>query len=87
MTLRIAIQCDAAPAEEVVRSLLEHLADFPLEILDRFVRRFDAIAQPFCVDVDQLAAAGTGNVRIVLQPSQLLLELVGALWAGELDVG
>ena len=81
------ISCDTQPAQAILAALLEHLSNVPLEVVDRFVGRFEAIAQPFRIDVDRSAAAGAGDVRVVLQPAKALLELVGALRAGDLDVG
>lgn len=81
------ISCDAAPVDAFLVALLEHLSDVPLEVGGRFVRRFEALAEPFGLDMDRSTATGAWDVRVVLQPSEALLELVRALRAGEFDVG
>jgi len=85
--LCIRIHCDPVPFQSALAELLEQLADVPREVVERFAGRFDALAQHVRIDQDQSGAAGAGDVRIVLQPADALLELVAALRAGQLDVG
>ena len=84
--LSISIDADTGSVDLLLRGLLEELAAHPLEVRQRFVGRFEGIAQPFCLDADRLAATGARNILVVLQPADALLELVRALRAGELDV-
>lgn len=84
-TVQLSIETDASPLQATLGELLEQAADLPLEIRNGLVRRFESIAQTFRVDLDNSAAAGAGNLRVVLQPSDALLELVGALRAGQFD--
>lgn len=82
----IQIHCDATSFEVAIRGLIAQLANRPVEVRERFLRRFDAIAQPFRCAVVHQAATGSMDVLVDLQPSAALLDLVSALWAGEFDV-
>lgn len=68
-------------------SVLADLAQRSLQVRDALVGRLESSAQPGSLDLDLLVAARASDGLVVLEPSELLLELVRAARAGELDGG
>jgi hypothetical protein len=84
-TTSIHVVLDSADVIALFDALLEQLADVSLELRERFIGRFNALPELFCLDVDDNAALRAGTIRIGLKPSDALVELVAALRAGERD--
>ncbi len=57
----------------------------PREIRNRFIRAVEAGSQPARVNVDGFVTAGTGNLRVVFEPADFLLELVTAAGTSKSD--
>lgn len=83
----VQISGDTQALQALLDSLLEEFSKLALEVRNGFLCRFEAIPEPFCLDGDGGSALRTGECRVVLQPSDALLELVRAFRAGELDAG
>ncbi|MBS0368430.1 MAG: hypothetical protein JSS57_04415 [Proteobacteria bacterium] len=79
------LRADTTAVSAFLGRLLAEVSQAPFEVRQLFVDRLEALPEPFCFDLDGGAAAGAGNGRIVLQPSDALIELVAALRAGELN--
>lgn len=74
-----------AESSSALDEALSELASAPREFLQRFVDRPHLVAKLFRIDSDLLAASAANEMRIVLQPSERLLELVAALRTGDVD--
>jgi hypothetical protein len=72
--LKITITADPSPFLEAVQLLFKA----PREIGNRFIRAVEAGAELARVDLDSLSTSRTGNLRVVLEPADFLLELVAA---------
>lgn len=81
MEISLEIAVDAAP----VLGALESLAKLPLDVIQRFLDGIDGGFKSVCADFDILAAAGTGQYRAVLYPSDFLREFVTTPGTGDGD--
>jgi hypothetical protein len=77
--LAIAITADATPFVKAIESLSE----LPFEVVQRFLGCLEAGSQPVRFDLNGSSAAGTGDLRIVLQPSDFLLGFMAATGTGD----
>jgi hypothetical protein len=81
--LTVKIACDTRPLEVALASLSDLANGFD-EVVNRFLGGLDSHAQLVRVDEDVGAATGANEVRITLQPSDLLCDFLAAL--GTVDV-
>lgn len=84
---RLALSVDTRAAQCLISELARELLDAGSEVRDAFLRGFETIPEPFRFDSDGAGATRADQLRVVLQPSKRLLELVAALRAGQLDIG
>lgn len=72
-----------------IEALLAEFLQAPLQVLQAFVHGVEALGQAAWtarIDADLGTAPGAPDLRVVLEPSQALLELAAALRAGHLDL-
>ncbi|HSH98862.1 MAG: hypothetical protein ACAH07_05935 [Methylophilaceae bacterium] len=81
----IKIEFDASESLAMLDSLFPHLADRSSESRQAFIGRFNALVEPFCVVVDGGAAVRAGTIRLTLELSDGLLDLMAAFRAGDFD--
>jgi len=73
-------------------SVLDEGLSTAIDIVNRFMKSVDGIIDPiqvfvpFKLNIDSFPALGTGQTRIVLKPSERLLELVAAAGAVDINV-
>lgn len=77
----VNLQCDSEPLKAALESLAE-LAEFSGEVVQCFLDGLDSSAQLFRVDCEGFSASGTSELRIAFQPSDLLVEFLAAMRAG-----
>lgn len=80
----LTLRCNAAPIEAAMASLAD-LAERSPELVHGFLDGIDAATQLVRVEIDVLSAAGAGECRTVLHPSNALAELLAAAGAGDVD--
>lgn len=81
---RLAICADVAPLCAALDSLAQ-LAQTRREAVEAFLDGLDSPSQLFRFDQDVPPAAGTGDLRIVLEPSESLRDFLLAARTGECD--
>jgi hypothetical protein len=64
---------------------LNLLAELPLEVVQGFIYGIEAGLEPISFDADRLATSGANNCRVVLNPSDFLIEVMSAAGALEGD--
>jgi hypothetical protein len=84
MIARLTIHCDAAPFEAALASLAE-LAERSPELVRRFLDGLEDSTQLMRIESEGLTAAGAGECRTALHPSDLLVEFLAAARTGDLD--
>lgn len=84
MTLSIEITGDSCRLTAALGSL-EKVAEGSPELVRRFLGGIDGAAELVRVDLDGGFAARAGECRVVLEPSELFREFLGAAGAGEFD--
>lgn len=82
---RVHVGAVVAPLNAAVAELLECLSVASAEARQVVLDRLDSISELVRFDVDSCAAAGAGDIRIVLQPSNGFLELLAAARAGKFE--
>lgn len=87
LTVTLTLDLTAVSAAMAEASALADAAHLSAEGVGRFLRLLDAGDQLFTLDTKGLAAGGTGDLVVRAQPSDLLLDLVTALRAGDADLG
>lgn len=80
----ITITADAVPFLSALESVSE-VVDVPLELGRSVVHLIESGTQAFRLELNGSTAAGTGHLRITLQPSDSLLKLVSTLRALDLN--
>lgn len=70
-TLTVKISCDSLPLEAALASLTD-LANGSDEVVNRFLSGLDSQAQLVRVDGDVVTGSSANEVRVILQPSDLL---------------
>jgi hypothetical protein len=79
--ITVNLQCDAELLKAALHSLAE-LAELPGEVVQCFLDGLDPSAQLFRIDCEGFSASGTSELRIAFQPSDLLVEFLAAMRAG-----
>lgn len=69
-----AIECDTAPFDAAFRQLKGNLLECPGQVPEFFFDSLDGLGELICLEAE---TAG-GTLKITLQPSERLLELVAA---------
>lgn len=88
-TIRFDAHDLAASVEEcshLARELLEHDREGSAELLDRLFELFNFGPELICSECDFVAEGATEG-RMVIKPSDRLLEMLAALRARKLDLG
>lgn len=80
----LQLRCDCSQVCADLKSLSE-AAERSLQLRERLLRLGDLGRELVCFDVDDCVAAGTSDLWIRLQPTDLLRELVATARAGEFD--
>jgi len=80
----ITIDADASPFLSALKSVSE-FGNVSLEIVQPFIGLIESGTQPFRLELDGSTATGTGNLRVIFQPSHSLLEFVTALRASDIN--
>nr|WP_025041007.1 hypothetical protein [Nitrosospira briensis] len=78
--LRLEVDCDATALTAALDSLSAKLPDLPLEIVQRFL---DSGTELCSVHSEGFVAGGANKLLILLQPSDLLVEFLAAVGAGD----
>lgn len=79
---QIRIEVDSSQMIAAINSLSE-VAKTSREVVQRFLDGLDSLSHLVCVYSDVVVAPRAGESRIVLQPSDLLVEFLLAARAGE----
>lgn len=82
----LKISGDSSALQSAIDSLLEHLPHLSLKVRQLALDRLQSLFEAGCVHVEALPTAAANQVRIALQPSQALLDLVAAVRAGNVDL-
>ena len=72
------IQCD----DEPLRAALDSLSKLSKEVVQGFLSGLDSGAQLLLVDSEGFATVEASEIRVILQPSDLLHEFLSAMRAG-----
>ena len=81
---RILIRCNARPYL-LAMALLKQLAEVSPEIVRSFLSGLDSLAQLCCVNSHIPLALGAGELRVLLQPSDLLRDFLAASGTGDIE--
>lgn len=82
MRAPIVLRIDTAPLDAALASLSE-VAQTSSEVVQRFLDGLDSASQLVGLDSDDVLATGAGDLWVVFQPSDLLVEFLLAARAGE----
>lgn len=82
MEMHFPIACDSGPFQAALATL-EQVAHGRVELVQGFLSSCNAAAQLVRIDIDSTPAAGTCQMRVVLQPSDALLAFLAAVRAGD----
>jgi hypothetical protein len=77
----ITIDADASP----FLAALSLISQAPPEVIESFIGIVKSGTQPFRLELNRNFAAGTGNLRVTLQPSDSFLEFVPTFGASNVD--
>ncbi|NNM70191.1 MAG: hypothetical protein HKM00_09570 [Gallionella sp.] len=80
----IILTCDTALIDEAL-DLLSDIAQTSHEVVQGFLGGLDSLSQLVRLDSDNASTPGAGEFRVVLQPSDLLVEFLTAARAGQND--
>lgn len=78
----LQIQCDISALTAALDSLPE-VSELSREVVERLLSGFDGRAQLVRIHVEDAVAGRTGDLRIALQPSNFLVDLLAAVRASE----
>lgn len=77
--ITLNIQCD----DEPLKAALNSLSKLPKEVIQGFLNELDSGAQLLLVHSEGFPTVKASEVRVILQPSDLLLEFLAAMRAGD----
>lgn len=80
--MSVAISAEPSLLIAALRDLLEHLPKLSFELRQLALDRLDAIVQAGWVHAEALPATCAAEVRVSLEPTDALLDLVVAVRAG-----
>lgn len=83
-TPHLMLTCRAEPLVRAIQSLTEVAQRAP-EAVEGFLQVGDLTAHLVRVDVERLAAVGTGEARIAFKPSDALRKFLAAHGAGDIN--
>jgi hypothetical protein len=84
--MKIVFECDAANYERALLSLVQS-ANASGKVADSLVGLFGSPLQTFSLQCDGFAAAGAGYLRVRVEPSDGLLDLLAAAGTTEVNAG
>lgn len=74
MKAMLFITTDISP----FKSSFEDVAHIPHELVQRFLGGLDSLSQLIRVDTDSFPATGAREIKVILYPSDLLVEFLAA---------
>jgi hypothetical protein len=86
-TAAAALKCVVALNSEPFRlaiASLEHAFQFSPEVVQRFLSGIDSASQLVCIHSGHSSASGAGEVRVSLEPTDLLADFLATFSAGNI---
>lgn len=87
--MNLTIRFDSSRNNDLFRRLfaLAEAGECPLEVVDLFLNRPQALFELRAIQPDDSLTRDAGEIVVGLYPTDLLLRLMPAAWAGDVDLG